>query len=297
MIFRRLLWALLLAGVCSANVVGSDAAAADPAIPPSIILITLDTTRADRIGFLGSRLGLTPNLDVLASKGAIFSKAYAHVPLTTPSHATILTGTYSQYNHLGTLGTALARTCPISPLCCTLAGTPPRPSWDRKCSIQKVLPLPVSVAALMSMTPASTPAVKGRAAIPAVRLGATGNWAASAVQFEAAVARAPQSDDVRFFLALAYDNLGRTADAEGTYRETLKINPNHFRGNLFLGRLFGMQNNGAAALPFLLKAERLQPQSPDAHAYLSKVYVELGQSENARREQAEAERLGSAAHP
>jgi arylsulfatase A-like enzyme/Tfp pilus assembly protein PilF len=128
-------------------------------------------------------------------------------------------------------------------------------------------------------------------------LGATGNWAASAVQFEAAVSRVPQSDDVRFFLALAYDNLGRVADAEKTYRETLKINPNHFRGNLFLGRLFGMQNNAAAALPFLQKAARLQPQSPDAHAYLANIYVELGQAENARREQAEAERLGSASHP
>jgi Flp pilus assembly protein TadD len=57
-----------------------------------------------------------------------------------------------------------------------------------------------------------------------------------------------------------------------------------------------MQNDGAAALPFLQKAAHLQPQSPDAHAYLAKVYVELGQTENARREQAEAERLGSAAH-
>ena len=119
-ICRRFLWPLLVASVCSIGLVGSDTVGSDPArsgtaTPPNIILITLDTTRADRMGFLGSRLGLTPNLDALASKGAIFSKAYAHVPLTTPSHATILTGTYPQYNHLGDLGTALGKDLPYLP--------------------------------------------------------------------------------------------------------------------------------------------------------------------------------------
>src|SRR6202049_447846 len=60
---------------------------------PNVVLITLDTTRADRMGFLGSDRGLTPNLDALARAATVFSRAYAQVPLTTPSHATILTGT------------------------------------------------------------------------------------------------------------------------------------------------------------------------------------------------------------
>lgn len=122
--------------------------------------------------------------------------------------------------------------------------------------------------------------------------GATGNWAGSAEQLELAVVRTPESDDLHFFLAFAYDNLGRGADAEKAYRDTLKINPNHFRANLFMGRLLGMQNNASAALPFLQKAAKMQPQSPDAHAFLANVYLELGQTENARREQAEAQRLG-----
>src|ERR1700675_1254455 len=67
---------------------------------PNIILITLDTTRADRMGFLGSKRGLTPNLDALARESAVFTHAYAQVPLTTPSHATILTGTYPQFHGL-----------------------------------------------------------------------------------------------------------------------------------------------------------------------------------------------------
>jgi len=54
---------------------------------PNIILITLDTTRADRMGFLGSERGLTPNLDRLAKQSVVFTWVYAQVPLTTPSHA------------------------------------------------------------------------------------------------------------------------------------------------------------------------------------------------------------------
>jgi choline-sulfatase len=57
-----------------------------------VILITLDTTRADRLGCYGYPLALTPNLDNLAREGVLFRRAYAHVPLTAPSHASILTG-------------------------------------------------------------------------------------------------------------------------------------------------------------------------------------------------------------
>src|SRR5258706_7079341 len=65
------------------------------ALSNNVIIITLDTTRADRMDFLGSKRGLTPNLDLLAKDGIVFTRAYSHVPLTPPSHATILTGTYT----------------------------------------------------------------------------------------------------------------------------------------------------------------------------------------------------------
>ena len=81
----------------------------------NIILVTLDTTRADRMGFLGSNRGLTPNLDTVASRAVIFTRAYAQVPLTTPSHAVLLTGTYPQFNHVRTLGTNLADDLPDMP--------------------------------------------------------------------------------------------------------------------------------------------------------------------------------------
>jgi arylsulfatase A-like enzyme/Tfp pilus assembly protein PilF len=82
---------------------------------PNIILITLDTTRADRMGFLGSTRGLTPNLDAVARKGIVCTRAYSHVPLTTASHATILTGTYPQFNHVNDFGVPLSAQLPDLP--------------------------------------------------------------------------------------------------------------------------------------------------------------------------------------
>ncbi len=56
------------------------------------VLVTLDTTRADRIGCYGYASAETPHLDALARRGTRFARAYAPVPLTVPSHATLFTG-------------------------------------------------------------------------------------------------------------------------------------------------------------------------------------------------------------
>ena len=82
---------------------------------PNVVLITLDTTRADRMGFLGSQRGLTPNLDALARQSAVFTRAYSQVPLTTPSHATILTGTYPQFHQVKDFGVQLSEDLPYLP--------------------------------------------------------------------------------------------------------------------------------------------------------------------------------------
>jgi arylsulfatase A-like enzyme/Flp pilus assembly protein TadD len=60
----------------------------------SLILVTLDTTRADRIGAFGGATVPTPTLDQLAREGTIAVSAASQVPLTLPSHASILTGRY-----------------------------------------------------------------------------------------------------------------------------------------------------------------------------------------------------------
>ena len=71
---------------------------------PNVIVITLDTVRADRMGFLGSKQGLTPQLDALASQGVVFEHAYSQAPITPVSHATILTGTFPQYHGIRNFG-------------------------------------------------------------------------------------------------------------------------------------------------------------------------------------------------
>lgn len=89
-------------------------AAAHPALP-NIILITMDTTRADRMGFLGSKRGLTPNLDVLAKDAGVFTRAYSQAPLTPTSHTSILTGTFPQYHQVITFLIPLAADLPYLP--------------------------------------------------------------------------------------------------------------------------------------------------------------------------------------
>ena len=74
--------ALVLATSCRA---GRESAA--PATPPNIVLITIDTLRADRIG-----RGFTPAIDGLAATGVRFDNARTSVPLTLPSHVSIMTG-------------------------------------------------------------------------------------------------------------------------------------------------------------------------------------------------------------
>jgi arylsulfatase A-like enzyme/Tfp pilus assembly protein PilF len=60
----------------------------------NLLLITLDTIRADRLGCYGYSAAETPNLDRLAKQGVLFERAYAQVPMTLPSHCSIMTGRY-----------------------------------------------------------------------------------------------------------------------------------------------------------------------------------------------------------
>lgn len=61
---------------------------------PSLVLITLDTVRADHLGSYGDRAAATPALDRLAREGVRFADATTHAPITGPAHVGILTGMY-----------------------------------------------------------------------------------------------------------------------------------------------------------------------------------------------------------
>jgi choline-sulfatase len=69
---------------------------ARPATPRAhnLLLVTIDTLRADHVGAYGYARAHTPVLDSFARSGATFERAYAAAPITLPSHATILTGRY-----------------------------------------------------------------------------------------------------------------------------------------------------------------------------------------------------------
>jgi arylsulfatase A-like enzyme len=85
------------------------------AAKPNIVLITLDSTRADRMGFMGAHSGLTPNLDGIAHQGMVFAQAYAQAPGTVVSDATVLTGAYPQAHRASEFAVPLATTLPYLP--------------------------------------------------------------------------------------------------------------------------------------------------------------------------------------
>src|SRR4029450_4028595 len=84
--------AALLSG-CRRGGEAPASSAAPPVGPPSILLVTLDTTRADAIG-PEARGVETPAFDALARRGLRFRQAYAAVPETLPSHSSMMTGLY-----------------------------------------------------------------------------------------------------------------------------------------------------------------------------------------------------------
>lgn len=104
---RRLRQPVLLTLVCAAALalaacrpVGAPPTPATQAVSlvnpdrPNVLLITSDTTRADRIGCYGFPLARTPNIDSLAAEGVRCTDAITAAPITMPSHATIMTGLF-----------------------------------------------------------------------------------------------------------------------------------------------------------------------------------------------------------
>ncbi|MFT7462382.1 MAG: arylsulfatase A-like enzyme [Pseudohongiellaceae bacterium] len=63
-------------------------------VSPGVLLVTFDTTRADRLGSYGHVNAATPHLDALARRGLQFDAAYTPTPLTLPAHASLFTGTW-----------------------------------------------------------------------------------------------------------------------------------------------------------------------------------------------------------
>ncbi len=97
---------LLLAGLSVATIASPTGTPAQGG-RSSVLLITLDTTRADHLGCYGDAAASTPSLDALARAGARFETALSPVPLTFPSHASLMTGKVPR--HHGSRDNALFR--------------------------------------------------------------------------------------------------------------------------------------------------------------------------------------------
>jgi choline-sulfatase len=92
--------------------------------PVNVVLITLDTVRADHLHCYGNDKIKTPVIDGLARSGVLFEKAVAQTPLTQPSHASIFTGTNPNVHHVRDNGFVL------QPSSVTLATILHRRGWD-----------------------------------------------------------------------------------------------------------------------------------------------------------------------
>src|SRR5262249_10361142 len=86
----RLLLPLLAVGVGIACARSGRAPAVSPSY--SVLAVSIDTLRADRVGAYGSKLGAPPNLDRLAARGTVFENAFTTAPLTLPAHASLFSG-------------------------------------------------------------------------------------------------------------------------------------------------------------------------------------------------------------
>jgi len=106
---------LLVIGCALATYAARLAPAAAQTVP-NVLLVTIDTMRADRIGAYGHKAAKTPVLDQLARDGVRFTDATAHAPLTYPSHVAILTGRYP-----GAFGVRLNGMTPLPDAAVTLA--------------------------------------------------------------------------------------------------------------------------------------------------------------------------------
>jgi choline-sulfatase len=92
------LWAVPLICVLPALGQHSRTTGAKASPKSDVLLITIDTLRADHVGAYGFKNARTPTIDGLARNGVLFEHAYSQVPLTLASHTSLLTGTYPFHN-------------------------------------------------------------------------------------------------------------------------------------------------------------------------------------------------------
>ena len=106
-----LLWigsvALAVAGALSIAAPSDPATESAETVRPNVVLITVDTLRADHLSSYGYHLRTSPNMDQLARDGLRFDRAYTPIPMTGPAHFSMFTGRYPQEHGVRINGVAL----------------------------------------------------------------------------------------------------------------------------------------------------------------------------------------------
>ena len=106
-----LLWigsvALAVAGALSIAAESDPATESAETVRPNVVLITVDTLRADHLSSYGYHLRTSPNMDQLARDGLRFDRAYTPIPMTGPAHFSMFTGRYPQEHGVRINGVAL----------------------------------------------------------------------------------------------------------------------------------------------------------------------------------------------
>src|SRR5438045_6725029 len=96
-----------IAASCSRSFIGS------PSRSTPVILISIDTLRSDHLPAYGYTAVATPNIDALRADSILYERAYSHVPLTLPSHVSLLTGMLPADNGMrDNMGNRLAASVP-----------------------------------------------------------------------------------------------------------------------------------------------------------------------------------------
>lgn len=94
---KTIFWSILLfagAGIVVFTTSNLFLGRGSPVLAPNVLVITVDTTRADHIGCYGNDQIQTPNINGLAKEGILFEEAFSVQPVTLPSHCNIFTGQY-----------------------------------------------------------------------------------------------------------------------------------------------------------------------------------------------------------
>jgi arylsulfatase A-like enzyme/Flp pilus assembly protein TadD len=123
--WARAAGAALVAGLVSCGPSWNKKSGESGLRPLNLVLITIDTLRADRLGCYGYRSAETPHLDRFAAQGALFENAVAQAPLTAPSHASMMTGLYPVTHKVRDTGNFV-----LAPEHATLAVILERAGWD-----------------------------------------------------------------------------------------------------------------------------------------------------------------------